>query len=462
LPNLRGLADCPNLLGYKVFAFVPGVSSAGARYSGSGPFPPARRPWYNGTALTKDSGQRRIFPIFRHRLFAWASTFILASGAAPSSTPAPAPPPLSAQGAILVDGTTGQILYGKAIDQPFYPASITKIMTAYLAIRDGWNRTVHVSVAAQNQPGSSCYLRAGEVEPMSSVVTCMMLVSGNDAAWAVAQTVSGSVSRFVQLMNRTAQQWGATGVHFTNPSGLPDPHHVVTARGMAIIAEHAMQNPIFQQVVATKESTLPPDPRPRQYYNQNRLLYDYPGAVGIKIGYTVEADETIVAAARRNGVLLIAVLLHDTPAGLWPDARHLLSWGFANFHPVTIANRGQAEGTVELDGRSLAVRAGEALHYLAPRGATPVISVRRELTAAGSGAIRAGEQVGYLAVSVQGVPFATIPLQAAEALPPLPPPARPQRWSWVLGLAGLVGVVAWGRGRRRRPRYRLAQSRLWR
>lgn len=462
MPNLRGLADCANLLGYKVFAFVPGVSSAQAGNSGSGPFPPARRPWYNGTALTKDSGQRRIFPIFRHRLFAWASTLILASGAAPSPTPAPAPPPLSAQGAILVDGNTGQILYGKAIDQPFYPASITKIMTAYLAIRDGWNRTVQVSVAAQNQPGSSCYLRAGEVEPMSSVVTCMMLVSGNDAAWAVAETVSGSVSRFVQLMNRTAQQWGASGVHFTNPSGLPDPHHVVTARGMAIIAEHAMQNPIFQQVVATKQSTLPPDPRPRQYYNQNRLLYDYPGAVGIKIGYTVEADETIVAAARRNGVLLIAVLLHDTPAGLWPDARNLVTWGFTNFHPVAIAQRGQSEGTVELDGRTLAVRAGEDLRYLAPTGVTPAIAIRRELIAPGSAAIRAGERVGYLTVTVQGAPFAKIPLEAAESLPPPPARPRPQWWSWALGLGALVGAAAWGRGRRRRPRYRLAQSRLWR
>ncbi|MBX5466736.1 MAG: D-alanyl-D-alanine carboxypeptidase [Firmicutes bacterium] len=397
----------------------------------------------------------RIFPGWRRAWFVVVTAVLWVASAPPvraATAGPPTPPSLSATAAVLVDGQTGQVLYSRNALQPLYPASITKIMTAYLAIRDGWTRTVRVSQAAQNQPGSSCYLRAGESLPMPAVVDCMMLVSGNDAAWAVAETVSGSVPAFVRLMNATAQRWHAPGVHFTNPSGLPDPNHVVTALGMAVIAEHAMQNPIFRKVVALRTTTLPPDPKPRVYYNQNRLLYDFPGAVGIKLGYTVEADETIVAAAEQHGVLLIAVLLHDTPQGLWPDAEHLLRWGFTQFVPDPVVGPRTALPALTLGSRAVPVAAGQTLVYLAPRGQTVAVRWRLDPTVPATAPVRRGQTVGRLMVSVDGQPLGAVPLVAAQTDPARPPASwRWRDWPAALALAGL-GIGWWGRRRRRRPR----------
>lgn len=353
-------------------------------------------------------------------------------------------PNLSASAAILVDGNTGQILYGRDIQGEFYPASITKIMTAYLAITHGWHSTVVVSQAAQDQPGSSAYLVAGEHLPMPQVLTAMMLVSGNDAAYAVAQTVGGTVPAFVAMMNAQAKAWGAPGIHFDNPNGLPDKKHVVSALGMAIIARHAMENPIFRRIVATRESTLPPDPRPRIYYNQNLLLYNYPGAVGVKIGYTIEADETIVGAAKRHGVYLIEVLLHDTPAGLWPDAENLLTWGFSHFTPRVLVKPGTLVGQLRIGDRKVPVRAARAVTYLIPKSSHPQVHVR--LTAShplDTGAIRRGSPVGTAIVFDGRHQAGVVPLTAATRVGALPPVIH-FHWLWLLvpGLAALWSGAA--------------------
>lgn len=374
-----------------------------------------------------------------------AGLILLAPSAAAQA--AVRPPVVSAKGAILIDGTTGQVLWGRDTRGEFYPASITKIMTAYLAITHGWHKTVVVSTAAELQHGASAYLLAGQRLPMPKVVTAMMLVSGNDAAYAVAQTVAGSVPAFVRMMNAQARAWGAPGIRFQNPDGLPNPGHVVTALGMAIIARHAMANPIFARIVATKKSTLPPDPHPRIYYNQNQLLYNVPGAVGVKIGYTVEADETIVGAARRHGMLLIEVLLHDTPSGLWPDAASLLNWGFQHYRPYTLVHQGQRLGSVQEGGRRVPVRAATSLPYLVPFGPAP--RGRFAVTAAHprSGAlVRRGAIVGVAQISLGGHNVGQVPLQAAARVAPLPPRVRLQWW-W-LGLPGLVAATLLRRPRR--------------
>ena len=356
-------------------------------------------------------------------------------------------PALSAHAAILVNGSTGQIIYARNIRGEFYPASITKIMTAYLAITHGWHDTVHVSVQAQDQIGSSAYLRAGQSLPMPKVVTAMMLVSGNDAAYAIAQTVGGTVPNFVRMMNRQARIWGAPGIHFDNPNGLPDPKHVVSALGMAVIAEHAMQNPVFRRIVSTKESTLPPDPTPRVYYNQNQLLYNFPGAVGIKIGYTIEADETIVGAARRHHLLLIEVLLKDTPAGLWPDAQNLLSWGFRNFRPLTLVTRGQRLGTLDVGGRRVPVRSAQGLTYTVEKTAHPEIGVQlAALTPHSNRPIRQHETIGEAEITVNRHLVAQVPVRAARAVAPLPPPLR---WNWAWLLLPVAVAASLGIGTRR-------------
>ncbi|WP_242848283.1 D-alanyl-D-alanine carboxypeptidase family protein [Sulfobacillus thermosulfidooxidans] len=369
------------------------------------------------------------------------STFALSTSVYAASTVPPSPPSLSAQGAILVDANTGQILYGRHIRQEFYPASITKIMTAYLAITHGWNKTVRVSVQAQNQPGSSCYLRAGQAYPMPRVVSAMMMVSGNDAAYAIAQTVGGTVSHFVHMMNQTAHRWHAPGIHFANPSGLPNPHHVVSALGMAIITEHAMANPIFRQIVATKVASLPPDPAPRIYYNQNRLLYTYPGAIGVKIGYTIEADETIVGAAKRHGITLIEVLLKDTPAGLWPDAANLLSWGFQHFSLVHPIQAGAILGTVDIGHRPILVKSGANLNYLAYPGESihPVLHFVPD-THLVSKPITRNEMVGSVQVTINGQDVGSLPLISLSSMAPYHQSPF-WRWKWVESIVAVMILI---------------------
>lgn len=381
------------------------------------------------------------------KFFRWVIAALLTSFiVAPRAFAAPAPPHLSAKAAILIDGTTGQILWGRDIRGEFFPASITKIMTAYLAIKYGWNKVVVVSPQAALQPGASAYLRAGQRLPMPQVVTAMMLVSGNDAAYAVAQTVAGSVPKFVQMMNAQARAWGAPGIHFVNPDGLPNPGHVVSALGMAVIARHAMSNPTFARIVDTRTSTLPPDPHPRIYYNQNRLLYDFPGAVGVKIGYTIEADETIVAAARRHGFLLIEVLLHDTASGFWPDAANLLNWGFATFHPQTLIRRGRPLGALVMGGRRVPVAAAQGVDYALPDHAASKTTVKlRAARPRNRQMIRRGTVVGVGTVLLNGRPVAAVPVTTTTQVPAAPPIVHHQWWWMVLPTVVVASLL-------RRPR----------
>lgn len=364
---------------------------------------------------------------------------------------AAAPPSLSATAAVLIDGTTGQVLYARNPLEELYPASITKIMTAYLAINSpAWRGTLTVSAEAASQPGSSAYLRPGQVLPVAQVAQVMMLTSGNDAAWALAQAVSGHERAFVALMNQTARAWGAPGIHFANPTGLPLPNHVVTALGMAIIARRAMENPIFRHLVSVRFATLPPDPGPRLYYNQNELLYSYPGANGIKLGYTIEAGETLAASATRRGQFLIAILLHDTPTGLWPDAASLLSWGFATFRPTTIvrahrrlvvASWGKVHVPVTVNRPVVLLSAGG--------GPLPSGTIRlRYHWVPGLERGHRGSIVGQLSViGPYGQVLATRPLRALRAWAP-PAPRRPWHPAWpAAALVVGFGYTWWTRER---------------
>ncbi|MGC8487309.1 MAG: D-alanyl-D-alanine carboxypeptidase family protein [Clostridia bacterium] len=366
----------------------------------------------------------------------------------------PAPPPaLSAEAAVLIDGSTGQVLYAKDPLRSLYPASITKIMTAYLAINSpAWTKTLTVSEQAALQPGSSNYLLPGQTLPVAAVTQAMMLTSGNDSAWALAQAVSGSEPAFVRLMNRTARAWGAPGIHFANPTGLPLPDHVVTALGMAIIAQHAMENAVFRKLVDTRQSALPPDPAPRVYYSQNQLLYTYPGANGVKLGYTIEADETLVGSATRHGVFLIVVLLHDTPYGLWGDAAALLTWGFDSFHPVTAVPGGRVLTWARRGSSRIPVAAEGGIVLLAKDGSRRPfgpVHLRFHLAPASGG--RRGTVVGVLSVTGRGDRVLAERALVARRGWSDPPPAARVAWTPVWPLVAMLtvlGYVWWIKGRR--------------
>ncbi|UOF89883.1 D-alanyl-D-alanine carboxypeptidase [Fodinisporobacter ferrooxydans] len=262
------------------------------------------------------------------------------------------PPALAAQSAILIDMKTGEVLYAKHPDDRHYPASITKILTAILALEHSkLSDLVTTSKLATEQDGNRIYLVEDEQETMEHMLYGLLLNSGNDAAVAIAEHVAGSVPAFADLMNEKAKQIGATHSHFVTPNGLHDPNHYTSAHDMALIARYAMQISEFRQLVATKYYPWHGKEWDSELVNLNRLLWTYDGATGIKTGYTDQAQQTAVVSATRGNSSLLAVLLDIQ--GLdeaRKESAELLDYGFSDFQNVRLMKKGTEVTTLHVQG----------------------------------------------------------------------------------------------------------------
>lgn len=256
---------------------------------------------------------------------------------------------ISAEGGIVMDADSGVILYGKNIHTSYYPASITKILTALLIIENfDLDDTVtfsHNAVFNVETGSSSAGLDVGDTLTVRDCLYAMLLKSANEAANALAEYASGSIEAFAAVMNAKARSLGCTDSHFNNPSGLNDPNHYTSAHDMALIAQAAFQNEIFTEIDSTLYYDLPPTKRNRdgfRIYPGHRMLKKnmpqyYSGIVGGKTGYTSLAGNTLVTCAERDGVRLIAVVLngHSTH---YVDTKALLDFGFRNFQSLDAAD----------------------------------------------------------------------------------------------------------------------------
>lgn len=251
-------------------------------------------------------------------------------------------PEVSAHAAILMDGETGRILYAKQADKSMKIASLTKIMTAILAIEQGTlNEQVTVKPQAVGVEGSSIYLKKGEKIPLQTLLYGLMLRSGNDAATAIAEHIGGSVDGFVFLMNEKAVHLGLTQTNFMNPHGLDHPDHYSSAKDLAILTSYALRNPIFQEIVKTevKQVPWPGEEWHRKFYNKNKFLRMYKGANGVKTGFTKQAGRTLVTSATKNGRQLICVTLNDPND--WEDHKNLYQFGFSHYAPRSVLAKGE-------------------------------------------------------------------------------------------------------------------------
>lgn len=263
-------------------------------------------------------------------------------------------PEVSSHSACVIDIDTGRILAAKNKNEKSEPASITKIMTALIALENAdIKKVVTIPGAAAGVEGSSIYIKAGEKYSLEDLLYGLMLRSGNDAATAIAIDVAGSVDAFVEKMNQKAQELGCTGTHFNNPHGLPDEKHYTTAHDMALITAAALRNDTFVKIVSTKNYTAEPDGagETRSWQNKNKLLWQYEGAIGVKTGYTKSAGKTYVGAADRNGIRIAVVVLGAKD--MWGDAATLLDDAFASYQQVDLIKDGQSTGvTPVLEGLS--------------------------------------------------------------------------------------------------------------
>lgn len=387
-----------------------------------------------------------------------------ASVRAASGSLVPVPDP-SAKAAILIDDTTGQVLWSKNPQEHMAPASTTKILTALIAIEKGnLNEVVTIPKDAVGVEGSSIGLQQGETFTLKNLLYALLLESANDSAVAIADTIAGSVPAFVHMMNEKAVQLGAVNSHFANPDGLFDPDHYVTAADMAIIARAAMQNPVFREIVDTRTYTLPPRPNPESQVdlvNQNRLLGLYPGCIGVKPGYVILSGETLVSAADRNGRELLAVELDSTPASMYTDAASMLNYGFGDFTSEKIAGPDQVVSNmpVRYGTSSVDLVPTQPVYYDFPLNSSPDVDKRVEISHPLIAPIQEGQQLGTLVLSWQGRDIGQVPLVARSAVNRM---LYADWFFWLIvilvagGSAYILALRAWSGNRRYyRSRYRV-------
>jgi len=261
-------------------------------------------------------------------------------------------PTVNAQGAILMDAETGRVLWGKNEHQPLAMASTTKIMTAVLALESGrMNETVTVSAKAAAAPRMKMFLTTGETLRLGDLMLALMLESSNDAAVAIAERLSGSVDAFCKEMTEKAHELGAVNTFFETASGLDAGKHQSTPFDLALITRYALNVPGFIELTNTRSATFSSNKRSYSFNNKNRLLNEFPGANGVKTGFTNKAGHCFVGAAKRDGMQLISVVLASGwgPKGRnqkWVDTKEILSFGFANYEFETIITAESLAGSM--------------------------------------------------------------------------------------------------------------------
>lgn len=250
---------------------------------------------------------------------------VLETGApAPSSVPA-----LDAAAVLVMEAGSGRVLYSKNATVKRSIASTTKIMTAIVALENGnLDDVVTVSRKAAGTGGSVINLGTGQQFTLNELLHGMLICSGNDAAVAIAEHIGGDTENFAAMMNRKAKELGAMDSAFVTPHGLDAPGQYSTAYDLAVITRYALKNPVFASIVSTSSTYIPG----QQLYNTNELLGAYPGADGVKTGYTGKAGRCLVASADRDGMRLISVVLGSPTRYRRAEAsKILLDYGFKNY-----------------------------------------------------------------------------------------------------------------------------------
>jgi D-alanyl-D-alanine carboxypeptidase len=333
---------------------------------------------------------------------------LVAAAASPSAAAAPRPVSTNAEAAALIDVESGRLLYSHNGDKRMRIASLTKIMTAIVAIEHGdLSDIVKTGRRAAGKEGSSIYLRVGDEMSLHHLLYGLMLRSGNDAAVAIAEHVGGSEEGFVHLMNEKARELGLENTHFMNPHGLDHDDHYSSANDLARLTAYALRNPVFREIVKTRVKKVP-NPNAEWdhvWTNKNKMLLMYEGADGVKTGYTKLAGRCLVSSATRNGQQLAAVTLNDGDD--WADHRKLLDWGFEHYPLLTIAEEGR-----KIAGYRLAV--ARPFRYPLAEGERERITTRLVVRPQDDVRTRLGD-VGRLEFRMDGVPIGSVPLKLLES-----------------------------------------------
>ncbi len=325
---------------------------------------------------------------------------------------------LSAKSAVLMEAETGRILYEKNANTRMPMASTTKIMTALLALESGdINARVTVSQNAASQEGSSMYLKSGETLSLGQLVEGLMLASGNDAAVAIAEHLAGSVDAFAEKMTARAKTMGCQNTHFKNPNGLPDAEHFTTATELAEITRQALRNEEFCRIVSQKTANV----GGRVLSNHNKLLSMYEGAIGVKTGFTKASGRTLVSAAERAGVRLVAVTL-SAPDD-WNDHIKMLDEGFSKVEKKTILQKGDWAGEISvLDAEKEKINTKYESDFAWPVLETDTTEIKMQVKKEVNAPVLQEENVGVAEVFINGEKAGEVDILASESAEKKPVP----------------------------------------
>lgn len=256
-------------------------------------------------------------------------------------------PNVKALSAVLIDGDTGRVLWGKNENDPMPMASTTKIMTAIVTLENAdISKKTTVSKNAVKAPPVKMYLQEGEELTIEQLLYALLMQSSNDAAVAIAESVGGSVENFCNMMNEKAKALGCKDTEFVTPNGLDKGNHHSTAYDMAIIGAYAINNEEFIRISNTKSISFSSNKKSYSIVNKNRLLNSYDGAIGIKTGFTGKAGHCFVGAAKRGDITFVSVVLASGwgSAGKenkWTDTKEILNYGFNNYKKYSIIGKDQ-------------------------------------------------------------------------------------------------------------------------
>ncbi len=322
----------------------------------------------------------------------------------PSIVLAESGPDLTATSALLMDYTTGKVLYQKNAHEKRPPASTTKIVTAIIAIEQGnLHQTIITSNKASKADGSSIWLASGEEHSLNDLLYGVLLSSGNDASIAVAEAIAGSESKFAALMNEKAKKIGAKDTNFVNCNGLPEKNHYSTAYDLAVITRYALHNSVFTEIVRTKKKIIswPGHEWDRVMYNHNKLLWRYEYADGVKTGFTKQAGRCLVSSATKNGHRLIAVVLKSKD--MYSDSKELFEYGFNHFQLYTVTTPDNKLGEISVvQGvkSQVPVSTAKPVNLVIPRGIEKKLKVTLELPELVKAPVKRMQPVGELEVQL--------------------------------------------------------------
>jgi D-alanyl-D-alanine carboxypeptidase (penicillin-binding protein 5/6) len=355
------------------------------------------------------------------RAFIVLLSLLISAAAFAQAVPAPA---VAARAWLLIDHSSGQSLAEYEADARIEPASLTKLMTAYLtfgSLKQGalrGDQVVPVSEKAWKAPGSRMFIEPKKPVTVDELIHGMIIQSGNDACVALAEAIAGTEDAFVQRMNLEARRLGLANTHYMNTTGLPDPQHYTTARDLARLVQALIRDfPEYYPIYSQKEFTYNRITQP----NRNRLLWLDPSVDGVKTGHTESAGYCLIASSMRGPRRLISVVLGtDSDALRAQEAQRLLNHGFQNFDAVRLYAKAQVLSQLKVfKGGSSTVPAGFLDDFVLalPKGTADKMKVQLLSQQPLLAPVQQGQQIATLKLAVDDKPFGEFPVVALETVP---------------------------------------------